>query len=90
MDIFDSLWAYPFPSQAYRLAPSLRDLLAELAAGLVRHVRPGGRLGLSGILSEQAEEVREAYAPWVDFGEPEFRPQDGQTWTRLTGRKRHS
>ena len=72
------------------VANILAGPLAELAADIAGHVRPGGRLGLSGILSEQAEEVREAYAPWVDFDEPGFRPQDGQTWTRLTGSKRHS
>ena len=72
------------------VANILAGPLAELAAGVVSYVRPGGRLGLSGILSEQAADVLEAYAPWVDFDEPEFRLQDGQTWTRLTGRKRHS
>jgi ribosomal protein L11 methyltransferase len=72
------------------VANILAGPLAELAADIVNHLQPGGRLGLSGILSAQAAEVLEAYAPWVDFDEPEFRPQDGQTWTRLTGRKRHS
>ena len=72
------------------VANILAGPLVKLAADIAGHVRPGGRLGLSGILSEQAEEVREAYAPWVDFDEPGFRPQDGQTWTRLTGSKRHS
>lgn len=72
------------------VANILAGPLAELAADITRHVRPGGWLGLSGILSEQADTVREAYAPWFDFDEPEFRPQDGQTWTRLTGSKRHS
>ncbi len=72
------------------VANILAGPLAQLAAGIVRHLRPGGRLGLSGILSEQAAEVLEAYAPWVDFDEPALRRQDGQTWTRLTGRKRHS
>ena len=72
------------------VANILAGPLAELAEGIVAHAGPGGRLGLSGILSDQAAEVIEAYAPWVEFDEPEFRPQDGQTWTRLTGRKRHS
>jgi ribosomal protein L11 methyltransferase len=72
------------------VANILAGPLAELAADITQHVRPGGRLGLSGILSEQADVVREAYAPWFDFDAPEFRPQDGQTWTRLTGSKRHS
>jgi ribosomal protein L11 methyltransferase len=72
------------------VANILAGPLAELAADITQHVRPGGRLGLSGILSEQADAVRDAYAPWFDFDEPEFRSQDGQTWTRLTGSKRHS
>ena len=71
------------------VANILAGPLAELAADIAGHVRPGGRLGLSGILSEQTAEVRGSYAPWVDFDEPEFRPQDGQTWTRLTGSRRH-
>jgi len=72
------------------VANILAGPLADLAENVAAHVRPGGRLGLSGILSDQAAEVLEAYARWVDFDEPEFRPQGGQTWTRLTGRKRHS
>ncbi len=72
------------------VANILAGPLAELAAGIVNHLQPGGWLGLSGILSEQAGEVLEAYAPWVEFDAPEFRAQGGQTWTRLTGRKRHS
>ncbi len=72
------------------VANILAGPLAELAADITQHLRPGGRLGLSGILSEQADAVREAYSPWFDFDEPEFRSQDGQTWTRLTGSKRHS
>ena len=72
------------------VANILAGPLAELAGDIAGHVRPGGRLGLSGILAEQAEGVREAYTPWVDFDEPEFRVQDGQTWTRLTGSRRHS
>ena len=72
------------------VANILAGPLAEMAADIAHFVRPGGRLGLSGILSGQADDVREAYAPWVDFDEPELRPQDSQIWTRLTGRKRHS
>ena len=72
------------------LANILAGPLVELAASISDRVKSGGQLALSGILSEQAPEVLEAYAPWVDFDEPEFRQQDGQTWTRLTGRKRHS
>lgn len=72
------------------VANILAGPLAQLAAGIIGHLKPGGLLALSGILADQAAAVREAYAPWVDFDEPGYRPQDGQTWTRLTGRKRHS
>jgi ribosomal protein L11 methyltransferase len=72
------------------VANILAGPLVELAGSISEHVRAGGRLALSGILSEQAAEVIDAYAPWVDLDEPEFRRQDGQTWVRLTGRKRHS
>ncbi len=72
------------------VANILAGPLVELAGSISERVRAGGRLALSGILSEQAAEVIDAYAPWVDLDEPEFRRQDGQTWVRLTGRKRHS
>ncbi len=72
------------------IANILAGPLVELAGRIADSVRSGGELALSGILSEQAAEVIAAYAPCIDFDEPEFRQQDGQTWTRLTGRKRHS
>lgn len=59
------------------LANILAGPLVELAGSISDRVRSGGQLALSGILSEQAPEVLEAYAPWVDFDEPEFRQQDG-------------
>ena len=71
------------------VANILAGPLVELAASISERVKPGGQLALSGILSEQAAEVMEAYAQWVEFDEPEFRQQDGQTWVRLTGRRRH-
>jgi ribosomal protein L11 methyltransferase len=70
------------------VANILAGPLVELATSISDHVKSGGQLALSGILSEQATEVLDAYAPWVDFDQPEFRQQDGQTWVRLTGRKR--
>ena len=72
------------------VANILAGPLVELAESVSDRVRPGGQLALSGILSEQAADVIAAYAPHIDFDNPEFREQDGQTWTRLTGRKRHS
>ena len=72
------------------VANILAGPLVELAGFVSNCIRSGGQLALSGILSEQADAVIAAYAPRIDFDDPMFRQQDGQTWTRLTGRKRHS
>jgi ribosomal protein L11 methyltransferase len=47
------------------LANILATPLKVLAPLLCAHVRSGGRLVLAGILARQADELREAYAPWV-------------------------
>ena len=49
------------------LANILATPLKVLAPLLCQHVRPGGHLVLAGILSRQADELREAYAPWVQL-----------------------
>jgi len=55
----------------------LAPLLAGLTAG-------GGRLALSGILAEQADEVRTTYGAWYDF-EP---AQEEDGWVLVAGRRR--
>ena len=65
------------------LAAPLIDM-AQLIAG---HVNGDCVLALSGILSEQVDQVLEAYRPWIEFDEPVTREQDTQTWARLTGRR---
>ena len=62
--------------------------LVELAESISAHVKSDGMLVLSGILADQVDEVTAAYVHSVDFDEPRFREQSGQTWTRLSGRKR--
>ena len=47
------------------LANILATPLKVLAPLLCAHVRSGGDLVLAGILARQADELREAYAPWV-------------------------
>lgn len=47
------------------LANILATPLKVLAPLLCSHVRPGGYLVLAGILARQADELIEAYAPWV-------------------------
>ena len=47
------------------LANILATPLKVLAPLLCQHVRAGGDLVLAGILSRQADELKEAYAPWL-------------------------
>ncbi|MGI9201431.1 MAG: 50S ribosomal protein L11 methyltransferase, partial [Woeseiaceae bacterium] len=69
------------------VANILAGPLVDLAESIASHVRSGCLLALSGILSEQVGEVLEAYQAWIEFDEPEFREQDGQSWARLNGRR---
>jgi ribosomal protein L11 methyltransferase len=72
------------------IANILADPLIDLAPSLSQYVKRGCLLCLSGILSEQVEDVHAAYRPWVEFDEPETRQQGGQSWARLTGRRNES
>ncbi|MBL3555739.1 MULTISPECIES: 50S ribosomal protein L11 methyltransferase [Marinobacter] len=65
------------------LANILAQPLIGLAPRLAAMIRPGGDIVLSGILSNQAREVMEAYEPWFVMDEPEQREE----WIRLTGRR---
>lgn len=57
------------------LANILAGSLIELAPRFSALVRPRGRLVLSGILAEQAEQVQAAYAPWFDVDAPRRREE---------------
>jgi ribosomal protein L11 methyltransferase len=70
------------------VANILAGPLVEFADSITSLLERGGMLALSGVLCEQAGEVTRAYRPWIEFDEPAFREQDGQTWSRLTGWKR--
>jgi ribosomal protein L11 methyltransferase len=65
------------------LANILAQPLIGLAPRLAAMVKPGGDIVLSGILSNQAREVMEAYEPWFVMDEPQQREE----WIRLTGRR---
>src|SRR5690606_34615486 len=65
------------------LAHILAQPLISLAPHLASLVKPGGRLVLSGILSNQARDVMAAYEPWFVMDEPDQREE----WIRLTGRR---
>jgi ribosomal protein L11 methyltransferase len=63
------------------VANILAGPLCDLAARFAVLVRPGGKLLLAGILTGQAEDVTDAYAPWFDiapWGERE-------AWVALAG-----
>ncbi|TVP87797.1 MAG: 50S ribosomal protein L11 methyltransferase [Pseudomonadaceae bacterium] len=65
------------------VANILAGPLVELSAQLTQLVKPGGRLALSGILREQADEVVAAYAGAFDLDPVAER--DG--WVRISGRR---
>jgi len=69
------------------VANILANPIIELAEPIAGHVKSGCLLALSGILSEQVDKVLAAYRPWIEFDEPVFQEQSGQTWARLTGRR---
>lgn len=69
------------------VANILAGPLIRIAESIAAHVAGGCMLALSGILSEQIDEVLSAYQPWIEFDEPVIRPQGGQSWARLTGRR---
>ena len=70
------------------VANILAGPLVQFADSITSLLARGGMLALSGVLCEQADEVMAAYKGWIEFEEPEFREQDGQVWSRLTGLRR--
>lgn len=68
------------------VANILSGPLVALAADILARLKPGGRLALSGLLTEQADTVRAAYADAVAF-DPVGQRED---WAILTGVKRLS
>ncbi|GLK89308.1 50S ribosomal protein L11 methyltransferase [Pseudomonas turukhanskensis] len=66
------------------VANILAGPLVQLAGTITALVQPNGRLALSGILAEQAEEVRAAYAD--AFVLDPTAEKDG--WVRISGRRR--
>ena len=48
------------------LANILANVLGDLVARFAGLLKPGGRLVMSGILFEQAEQLVQVYRPWFD------------------------
>lgn len=66
------------------VANILASPLRVLAPALASHCRASGRIALSGILREQAEEVSACYSAWFDMAPPLAM----ENWVLLTGIKR--
>ncbi|MBP4049258.1 50S ribosomal protein L11 methyltransferase [Chromobacterium violaceum] len=66
------------------LANILANPLRMLGDLLASHVKTGGRIVLSGILAEQADELSAIYSQWFEMDPPVF----DEGWTRLTGTRR--
>jgi len=66
------------------LANILANPLRMLGSMLASHVKTGGKIVLSGILAEQAEELSTIYSAWFNMDPPVF----DEGWTRLTGTRR--
>lgn len=68
------------------LANILARTLIAIAPNLTTMAGGGAQIALSGILSDQADEVADAYRPWFDLAPP--RTED--EWVLLTGRRRRN
>ena len=66
------------------IANILTNPLRMLAPLLAKATRQGGRIVLSGILEEQAQDLMKIYQQWFDLNAPTF--EDG--WSCLSGYKR--
>jgi ribosomal protein L11 methyltransferase len=66
------------------VANILSNPLKVLAPALSALVRRGGRIALSGVLAEQAEDVGGVYSEWFDMNPPVF----DEGWACVTGIKR--
>jgi len=66
------------------VANILAGPLGELAPTLAERVRPGGKILLSGLLSQQADELTSVYSRWFDMDPPGER----EGWIRLSGIRR--
>ncbi len=75
--------ARELPQADIVMANILAGPLATLAPDLSERVLPGGKILLAGLLADQVEELRAAYAPWIALHVASM--QDG--WVLLTGQR---
>lgn len=65
------------------VANILAETLKVNAGTIVARLKPGGTLGLSGILGDQAADVARAFREWIEFD----RPAALESWVRLSGHR---
>lgn len=65
------------------VANILAGPLVELAPKLASQTKPGGRLALSGILAEQAEEIIDTYQQWFVMD----KPVTHEGWAMISGQR---
>lgn len=75
--------ALPGGTHDVLVANILLNPLLMLASDLAARVVPGGCIGLSGLLVEQADTALEAYAPYFEMDPPVVRGE----WAFISGRK---
>ena len=75
---------YPDKQADIVVANILSSALSVLAPALAGACKQNGRIALSGILREQAEQVSTIYAEWFTMDAPVFM----DSWTLLTGTKK--
>ncbi len=73
----------PVPDCDVLVANILSGPLQILAKAFSEILRPGGKIALSGILKEQADDVMHAYAPWFNLQIS----QQQEEWVLLTGQR---
>lgn len=66
------------------VANILASPIVDLAPTFAAHVSCGGRIGLSGVLRDQAALVSDSYQPWFEMHRTVYRDD----WCLLTGRRR--
>lgn len=78
--------ASKYQSQEFDIvvANILSSALSVLAPALAKSCKSGGKIALSGILKEQAEDVSAIYAQWFTMQAPQFL----DAWVLLTGTKK--
>jgi len=68
------------------VANILAGPLVELSPELAKRCKPGGKLVLSGLLSQQRDEIFNAYQQWFELDEVAER----EGWIRISGIRKHS